>query len=101
MTRVRIIIDIPIHTPKLGEKSDEFEIHYGNDSTVQDLYFYLLSLGYEYPKYQLYQDYDVLAISSRKLVSFLSGNDDILYFNDPVRRRPVATVAVVGAAVSK
>lgn len=101
MYHLTIIVDVPKHISKSGELPNQFEVDYTDENTLQDLYFYLKTIGYDYPLYKLYLEYDFLPTSFRKLSSFLHGEGDVLYLNDPVRRRPVATAAVVTAAVAK
>lgn len=100
VSRVLIIVDIPIHQVFPNEIKDRFEVEYHIDNTINDLYGYLLKLGYSHPLYKLYRNYDVLQPNDL-LLSELLNPLDTLYLNDPVRRRPVATVAVIGAVTSK
>lgn len=88
---VKIVVDIPLHSAAVSP-TNTLTVEYVDTTTVEELYDYLFSLGYTYPKYKLYWHEHELKNRMSKLSRFLDPTGDTLNLNDP----PFLTGLLIG-----
>lgn len=88
---VNIVVDIPLHPASISP-TNTITLEYDETTTVQELYDYLLTLSYTYPKYKLYWREHELKNRMSRLSQFLNPEGDTLNLNDP----PFLTGLLIG-----
>lgn len=88
---VHVVVDIPLH-PASVSPTNTITLEYDETTTFQQLYDYLLTLSYTYPKYKLYWREREIKNRTSRLSKFLSPENNTLNLNDP----PFLTGLLIG-----